>query len=176
MGNPKPVFSLIWGFTIVSSAFFARSLYNTIISVVPRFYIGIFVAAVLLSTLTFVTCKVSGFLKNRPRISTGMVLQLILSCGVLGVLFYSLDLPEEKIHILLYSSLGALRLFEIQDKNKIFQVAEFVFLFSLMSECLQGVIPGRFYDIRDIGIDTLSGAAGAALMGVILTCERRKEK
>jgi hypothetical protein len=149
--------SVAWGLTILSAAFYARPLYNFLLTFLPRVYIVFIVGGILLGCLV-------GLIKRALSRNWGIskYLELSVAFAGLGALFYVLDLPEEKIHILLFGFLGVLRIIE-DPKRNLFKAVLFVISFSLLSEGLQALLPSRVADTRDIAVDSASGFLGAYL-------------
>lgn len=86
---------------------------------------------------------------------------LILILGTYIYFTLSLwDAPEEAVHFLYYGLLGyfllrALR-FHIRDKSIYFTVFFIGSLVGMVDEIIQWILPDRFWDIRDVGLNALA--------------------
>lgn len=153
--------STIWALAIVSSAAFARPLYNSILSFFPRQLVIYVVGFLIFISLAFILRRAYRSLSLTEGKAQNL-LPIVCAVIILVGLFLVLELPEEKIHIVLYSILGFVRATERND-SKIENVLLFVLTVSISSEVFQAILPDRFCDIRDVLIDTVSGFAGGVL-------------
>ncbi|MFH1283183.1 MAG: VanZ family protein [bacterium] len=87
--------------------------------------------------------------------------------------------PEEKIHFVEYGILAFLlyRALKIDIKNKIILCISslvLIFMFGLGDELIQKVLPNRYYDIRDVYLNFVSGALVISMMAFIVDVKRNQ--
>ena len=85
-----------------------------------------------------------------------------------------MKIPEERIHLIEYSFLAylifrAFRL-DLAERPCYFSTLFLTSLFGWLDEGIQYLLPGRFYDLRDVGFNILGG-----LLGVLITLIVRRE-
>ncbi len=127
--------------------------FNPILGVSPYFFLAAF--------LTYIT-----FIKKEKRPSRYIFLILIVVCFffIMRLLYY----PAEKVHLIEYGILGAL-VFWAVSIHKVDIVFCYVaaIIVSLVvgsaDEIVQGFLPFRVFDFRDIVVNNLSGALGAVI-------------
>lgn len=93
----------------------------------------------------------------------GKTIPMLLSLPVFfmtGYLIFPLNLIEEKVHILEFMLLGLLA---GKDKKLKIHPLTLVVIVAIIDEGYQHLIPGRFFDIRDIGMDIAGGFLGWVL-------------
>lgn len=163
--------SKILAFAIISSAIYARPLYRVIISIIPRELVSIIIGTILIAATGYTALlsfqKISSY---KAQDIVQLIFKLLILSTVFTGLFLTLELPEERIHIILFAVLGALRGYEIKEKNiykAYLKTAYFILLTSLCAEGLQGLLPDRYADIRDVAVDFLSGNMGWLLMAIL---------
>ncbi len=82
-----------------------------------------------------------------------------------------IKIPEEKIHffeygILAYLTFRALRLTR-PEKISYFYTAFLVALAGWLDEGIQALVPGRYYDLRDVGFNAMGGLLGIFIVWII---------
>jgi len=102
---------------------------------------------------------------------------IILLAGI-GYSF-SLPLPEERIHLVQFGLLGLLSCSSLRGERTnlrrwIWRPFLFVFLVGVADEVLQGFLPDRVFDIRDILFNTLGGIWGILLYLGVTGIRRNK--
>jgi len=157
-------FSIIWGILILSSAFYARPLYRALLLVFPRQYVTLIVALLICGAAFLLGVALfKSFLVLEKKEIFFRLLQFFLALAAIIIVFLNLDLPEEKIHLILYALLGAFRSYELKEEAGIksyLKAAALVLGFSICSELIQALLPDRFGDPRDVVVDLLSGISG----------------
>jgi len=106
------------------------------------------------------------FLKYKKRKSS-----LFALLGILGASAYlvtKIKYPEERIHFLEYAILGILLYFAMREKIKgksiFFFISFFVFLIGFGDEIIQGLLPNRVYDPRDVIMNFIGGVIGELIL------------
>ncbi len=155
--------SVYFGLIIVLSSAFTRQVYNNFIERFSREHFNyLVIIAIIILLIVFIrVCSVKLFRKFRKFSKEDWVC-LILPLILLFILNYLIDLPEERIHILIFGLLGWRRVLEVSGKG-LYKVFIFVIIFSVFGELFQALLPHRVCDIRDVFIDSASGICGALL-------------
>lgn len=138
---------LLYSVAIPAYAPFARKLMKILPYKVFLFYIA---SLLFLFVFLFVFSK-------------GKTIPALLSLPVFfmaGYLIFPLHLIEEKVHVLEFMLLGLLA---GRDKKLKVHPLALVVIVALIDEGYQYLIPGRFFDIRDIGLDIAGGFLGWVL-------------
>jgi VanZ family protein len=82
-------------------------------------------------------------------------------------------LPEEQVHFIEYGILGALIYLALShDINNVFVYilsALIVFVFGTIDEVIQGVLPNRVFDIRDLIMNGSAGILVQLLIAMVLS-------
>lgn len=100
-------------------------------------------------------------------------------------LLTKIEYPEERVHFLEYAALGVLLYFAMREwikgRRVLFYIPAFVFLIGLGDELIQGILPNRVYDPRDILMNFVGGILGELILiifnpGVIKILRKRAEK
>ena len=156
--------SVYLGLVIVFSAAFTRQVYNYFILQLGREYFNYFVllSILILIILFFRKCFAGGLIKFNNFNGIKWV-NLFLPVLVLITLNLWIEMPEEKVHVLIYGLLGWTRASEVNQNENLFKILLFVILFSISGELFQAVLPNRVCDVRDVFIDSFSGICGAIL-------------
>lgn len=160
-GNLKALSPLtcIWALFIVLSASFMRQLFNLSLSIVSRDAISILI------WLSFF-CLIGGValfvVKSKAfKIKNGFFVLIPVLLAVLLAL--SMDLPEERVHVLKYGLLGFLLAQDCSGaslKNPFGWVCLFGLCVGLTDELFQWILPYRVGDLRDVCFDAVSTFLG----------------
>jgi len=111
------------------------------------------------------------FLERLCRPETKRKKTLLVSMTVIGAVYAWLlttlsSFPVERAHLLEYGLLGFLVFRTLEGRHETWRLYFYSFVIVLMigffDEVLQGILPGRYYDVRDIGLNVVSGALGIA--------------
>lgn len=158
----KIVFSWLWVVLCALAIFFtvpiARKIQDLVTTLAGRSFFGYFVLFAAAATF-LALCYILYFRLNIRTLSNYIWLVLISAIYV----YFTLKLwanPEEAIHFIEYGLLGfflfrALR-HHIGDKS-IYLTAFFIgILVGTFDEILQWIVPRRYFDLRDVGLNALS--------------------
>ncbi len=97
---------------------------------------------------------------GRQRMLRRVMLLLIL----LAAAFILSHTPEERLHFLTYGLLGWLFSWTLEEQQvSLFWPLLFVWLAGTGDELIQGLLPNRVFDLRDILFNGIAGAAGIAI-------------
>jgi len=89
----------------------------------------------------------------------------LIAIGLAVCLFMSeMGIPEERIHLLEYAGLGYLLVWAFRSRYQnillYHRALGLVLLIGIGDEVIQGALPNRIFDLRDILFNTLGGTAG----------------
>jgi len=103
----------------------------------------------------------------RRHFSFGRILIFLLICFVFLIFVKNLKLPEERVHFLEYGLCGFLFMDAAALKKwtlwrKVALAVILTVLAGIIDELIQGVLPSRVYDIRDIYFNSVAGIGGVA--------------
>ncbi|GEM_PF-5295190 len=105
----------------------------------------------------------------------GKFLPVVLSIPIFfiaGYLIFPLHLIEEKVHVLEFMILGVLA---GRDRRLKIHPLALVVIIALIDEGYQYLLPGRFFDMRDIGLDIAGGFLGWALSFISIKFVRQRK-
>lgn len=89
-------------------------------------------------------------------------LRNVFFIGFLGIIaiaiFKLVPLPIERIHFIQYGILGWLAYWAGGKKAFLYVIA-----IGIVDEIIQGILPNRFFDIRDIFMNTIGGGIGIVM-------------
>ncbi len=116
-----------------------------------------------LTVLALFTLALPAVLRWRAAAAgrTKMLLRLTLVALLLTAAFVLANTPEERLHFLTYSLLGWLFAWSLEEKKV--SPLLLVWLAGTGDELIQGLLPNRVFDLRDILFNGLAGTAGTAL-------------
>lgn len=121
----------------------------------------------------FVVLVLAGYrLLESPSRRSMPMLALFGAVAVGYVFFIRLlsDVPVERVHLLEYGLLAVLLVRAFEDRygpvRTVSYAVSFVFLLGFMDEILQGVLPNRYYDARDVATNVCSGLFGLGLLHI----------
>src|SRR3990167_8847452 len=111
------------------------------------------------------------FQKQVKKISVYFAFFLI-SISCLAILKYMCSTGPERFHLLMYGILGciifwALKL-DVKNKRVYFYTTLLVFLLGTVDELIQGLLPMRVFDVKDIFMNCLSGGMGELFIAFVL--------
>jgi len=113
------------------------------------------------SGLVFLICTII----NYPGLIRVLIVVLLLIVGLLFI--WCIKIPEEKIHILEYGFLGWLAARDLIAKDRkikgVILACALTLLFGVLDEVFQAALPYRYFDLRDIGLNSLGGIWGIVL-------------
>lgn len=174
VGDKKRAWGLVWAWVmlIYSTLYIVRPICAFLEKTTPfnqltTGMIFIAFAAVIIYGIVWLHLR-------RP--STFVLLALIGVCYVYGVMV--IPFPAEKIHFLQYGVLAflcyrALRADFSRRKAYIFAIL-LTTVFGWIDEGIQHLLPNRYYELRDVALNSISGVLGLFLV-FIFERERLKE-
>ncbi|MDP3920225.1 MAG: VanZ family protein [Candidatus Omnitrophota bacterium] len=137
---------------------------NTAYALLVNVLIGLIFAVLLIVLRTRLRIR---------RLDTYLRLTLIIAACITAMTY--VETPEEKIHFLEYGLLAFLiwRALRLQGLSRyvMAQALALSFLVGWFEEFLQWLHPGRYYDFRDVVINTV-GAFIGLLITYVVWCER----
>jgi len=157
---------LVWGLVILISVPLARELQGWVKATVGR---QAYLVVVLVVLILAVVVGSAAVWRARGRDAWRRLPWLIISGGV-GVAYtwHLRHSPEEALHFVEYGVLGMLLFRALRHRLADFAVFPAVLLlgttFGMVDECVQWLVPGRFWDLRDVFVDGL--AIGLAMVGL----------
>lgn len=96
---------------------------------------------------------------------------LIPILGIYAYLFKQLQLPEERIHFLQYGIMGFLSLKALMHSflppMLYLWAVGLTFLLGWIDEIIQGFLPNRIYDIRDVFMNGFAGILGILIFRIL---------
>jgi VanZ family protein len=139
--------------------------------------------------LVCATAIVGALARRRPPLLAWLV--LVLSGAIYAGLALAMEVPQERLHLVEYGALAllvraavaesvAVRRLEGRVTNVDVWSLGGVTLIGWLDEAVQGILPNRVYDLRDVGWNAL--AAGLALVAASVMraamsgTERRRER
>ena len=166
-----------WVLLIYSTLYFVRA---PIEFLRERNLLHLTVAAVFLLTAATVI-----FLIARRRPPPGVLLALAGSGIAYFLLFRALERPEEKLHLIQYGVLAGLihAALETRGKRRGCQgvgwrswkvTAALVLTTGLgwLDEGIQAILPNRYYDLRDVGLNLVAAAVALAAISLVGWADR----
>ncbi len=107
---------------------------------------------------------------NRIRDIAAYILMSMLALVV--VYFMSgLEVPQERIHFIQYAVLTMAILWCLVGNR--FKKTRWIVAIALSSlagyidECIQGIVPNRYFDMRDVGLNVLASFVGAGFFAIL---------
>ncbi len=150
------------GLFIVVSAAFTRQLTDFLKTHIGEtgfiILIGLIMAGAGLAFLIFI-------IRNNLGLVKALATVLISILGL--ALAWQMRIPVERIHILEYGILGWFAGRDLIEKNRkirgIILACLFATIMGVLDEAFQAILPYRFWELRDIGFNSLGAAWGAVL-------------
>lgn len=109
--------------------------------------------------------------RDRRNRSVAVVLTLIGAAIVYACVIYPMDSPEEKIHFIEYGVVGLLADAASPaswSPRKRFLLCElFVVAAGWTDEGIQGLLPNRYYDLRDVAFNAAAGVMALTVLAVL---------
>jgi VanZ family protein len=104
---------------------------------------------------------------------------LIPILGIYVYIFKQLNLPEERIHFLEYGVMGYLSLRTLthtfSPPSLYLWAVSLTILLGWIDEGIQGLLPNRVYDIRDVFMNGLAGVLGILIYKILLNPSNEKK-
>lgn len=108
----------------------------------------------LLVAAAIATVAAAGWARGRDG-----ALRAALLVPLLGIGLWLVPLPEERIHFLVFGVFGALTFAAFAE----WRAAAVAIAIAVGDEVLQAALPDRYFDVRDIAINSASALAGGWL-------------
>lgn len=150
------------GMFIVASASFTRQLSNFARARIGE---GGFLFLVILTLIILLLLFLIFVIRRKPRFINLSMIIMMLIIGVIVV--WRIKIPEEKIHILEYAVLGWFAGRDlIKTSSKIRKLRGLILACAvciavgILDEAFQKILPNRYFDLRDIALNSLGGALG----------------
>jgi len=145
----------LWVFCIYSTLYAVRSVCQFLKQHIPFAFFTNFLIILILAILTFyIITKV-----HPRRLLSYLLLIVILGCYAVGL--FIIPYPEEKWHFMEYGILAYLIFkacrVDFQEGISYFLSLLLTTLIGWGDEGIQGLLPNRYYDIRDVVINGISG-------------------
>lgn len=148
----------VWAWIFNAGAIFVlcvwgRPLQQWVQEKLPLAGVGYAVTAVLAAAVLFIVIK-----QAKTRLQPGMIAAGLMAAALLGLTF-DMKRPEEKVHLLLFGALGfiSIRAFGFWRGLCI------CLALAGADELVQLLLPDRFGDFRDVGLNSAAAAAGGWL-------------
>jgi VanZ family protein len=159
LARPVPSLTLCIGMLIVLSSLFMRQVMLFVRSLTGSFIFELVVSIILIIiALTFIIYIV----KICPQRIRCVFIIILVTGGLVLTSFISI--PEEKVHIIEFALLGWFAMSDFSKKNSSFHsiILSIIIcsLFGIFDEIVQGILPYRFFDIRDIVFNMGGGIWG----------------
>ena len=159
--------ALAWCAVILCSVPMARALQGLVVGTVGRdaYLVVVFLALALALGLSIRhSWRVVG-----PELGRRLPWLVVPGLVAAGWTWQLRHAPEEALHFVEYGVLGlllfrALR-FSIPDRALFPAVILLGALFGVLDELVQWLVPGRFWDLRDVSVDTMAVVLGLVALG-----------
>lgn len=120
------------------------------------------------------------FLGTTRALSRNQWITLIAIGLALSLFVSEMEIPEERIHLLEYAGLGYLLVWAFRSRYQnillYHRALGLVFLIGIGDELIQGALPNRFFDLRDILFNTLGGAIGIVMAASIVPSTEKMDR
>lgn len=145
---------------------------------------GRWIVVILYTLILLVTLSVARNVWEWIGAKQAYIVLIVLYCGAVGFIYYRyknilvigllllisiaifrlIPLPVERIHFIEYGILGWL-VWWAAGKRKwgLITALGYIIAISILDEVIQGILPNRVYDIRDILMNVAGGGLGLAL-------------
>jgi VanZ family protein len=109
--------------------------------------------------------------RDPRRRSRRFILALLAIALVYAAAIFPMDSPEEKIHFIEYGVVALLAYEAFPVRRRYLTAAVFVLAAGWIDELIQGLLPTRYYDLRDVAFNAAAGLL-ALLARYALTHDR----
>ena len=107
--------------------------------------------------------------RDARRRSWRFVLLLAIVACVYAAVIYPMESPEEKIHFIEY---GVVAWLAYASTKRYIVSAGFVTAAGWIDELIQGVLPSRYYDLRDVAFNAAAGLMALGAIAIFSRYER----
>jgi hypothetical protein len=129
---------------------------------------GVLRISVAIAFVLAASIALSLIFRTRERRTPRMLLSLVAVAAVYAIVIWPMDSPEEKIHFIEY---GVVALLAYASFRRYVASALFVLAVGWIDEGIQGLLPSRFYDLRDVAFNA---AAGVLALAALAVCSRAR--
>ena len=150
------IFIILYVVLIYTTLPIARLVLNTLYETLGAFNLGLLVNTFLVSVSSFIAIQM-----YRRKGLTSLVRLLLLGTLLLTIIL-NLERPEERLHFLEYGLLGFLfvKAFNSTSVRTLTFSALLVTLVGSIDELIQGFLPNRVGDLRDVLMNAVGGLLG----------------
>jgi VanZ family protein len=133
---------------------------------------GMLRISVAVAFLLAATCALTLLFRD-PRLRTRrFVLALFAIALVYAAAILPMDSPEEKIHFIEYGAVALLAYAAFPVRRRYLTSALFVIAAGWIDELIQGLLPTRFYDLRDVAFNAAAGLLALLALRVTVSSSR----
>lgn len=158
--------AILWVVLIYSTLYIVRPICDFLTKHTP---LSLLINLLIIGVLAFI------FFFKIMRLGLRSVLLFLLIAAIYGIGLFLLELPAERVHFLEYGFLAFLlyRAFRFDHAR----MKSFWFSFLLCTligfgdEGIQELLPNRYYELRDVGLNAVS-----SLLGLFVTLLFRKDE
>ena len=159
LNAPVSSLTLCIGMLIVFSSLFIRQVMLFVRSLTGSFIFELFVS-IFLIIIAF--AFIIYIVKTCPQRIRCVFIIILVTGGLVLTSFISI--PEEKVHIIEFAFLGWFAMSDFSKKNSSFHsiILSIIIcsLFGIFDEIVQGILPYRYFDMRDIVFNIVGGTWG----------------
>ena len=156
---------------------------NNLTEMEKRWLIVVFYTAILIASLPYIRCvwNLTGDLLGTTRkyLILGMFLGvagavycyrnlffLFSVIVVIAMVYRFVPIIEERIHFIEYGILGCLVWWALGKRKLRWAIAlGYILIISVLDEVIQGILPNRYYDTRDLVMNAVGGCIGLVIAG-----------
>lgn len=166
-GSRLAVVLLLWLLFILFNTFIGRQIHRLLLSSGGKELILASISVVAVCALLLL---VRELVKAQLSLRLKPLIVLVLMAASAAMM---MPIPEETLHIVKYGGLGFLAqaLVHMQGVSNR-QAIAFVIAISIFDEVIQHFLPYRVGDLRDVGLNIVSGLWGAS---IILICAKKEK-
>jgi VanZ family protein len=164
----------------IALAVYLLTIYATlgVVRIVTNFLrdAGILRITVVLAFAITGTLLIALLLRNPRNRSRRTLLALLLTAAAYAVVIVPMKSPEEKIHFIEYGCVAALAHASSprswSRRTRFIACALFVAAAGWIDEGIQGLLPTRYYDLRDVAFNAAAGLLALTAIAIFLPRER----
>ena len=160
-------------FLMILSASFTRQAMDGMTSIVGYEGFKIFIIAILIQAGAVFFIVEARRLRN--------FLRILVMAGLLAVAFFlmwKIELPQVRMHILMYAIVGWFAVRDTTKKALTFRAIFAAWLFAscagVLEEAFQKLLPYRYFDIQDIVFNVVGASLGVGLFLLRPVCFRER--
>jgi VanZ family protein len=115
-------------------------------------------------------------LKDARNRSLKMLAVAAVAAGTYAALVFPMESPEEKLHFIEYGAVALLAWAGAPQKaggvQRFLFAVGFTALAGFTDECIQGLVPSRHYDVRDIAFNAIAGLLAVSTLEAVRAARR----